>query len=120
WGDNENRIYIEILEALLGSDDPGSTLFIGPGAGRLPYDFHRKWSPASTLSIEINPLFVLAAQELMSGKTLDLCEFPFAALPSAASGVAHQLRAPEKLEDSNFQWIFANGTRPPVKARAIQ
>jgi ubiquinone/menaquinone biosynthesis C-methylase UbiE len=118
WGDEngENQASVDILKELL--DEPPAIqnlLVLGAGGCRLAYDFHRIFKPALTLASDINPLYLLIAQEVISGAVKPLYEFPVAPSDGKSFFVRRELKAPTALTEG-FYFLFADGMNPPFPA----
>lgn len=113
WGARENDAAAELVGDML--DPPlGRMLVLGAGAGRLAYDLHRRGSPDMTVALDFNPLFMLLAQRLVRGETVEMWEFPLAPLGTEDHARLRLLQAPEPV-DSNFVCVIADALRPPFK-----
>ena len=115
WNNDENQQMLATIESVLGAHNPiGSVLTIGSGAGRLSYDLHQKYSAKYSLLLDINPLLMSAACNVIQGNQFELNEFPIAPLNKNTFYVTQSCRAPHAIKD-NFDYLFADGMNPPVK-----
>ena len=87
-------------------------LVLGAGAGRLAYDIHSKLNCTSTVAMDFNPLLMMVAKAVTSGKKLSLYEFPIAPLALDDDAVLRKLTAPE-VADENFHLVFGDALRAP-------
>jgi len=118
WGEAENEAAYRLVDAALGAGPPGRTLLLGVGAGRLAYDLHLRRSPSPLVAADLNPLFLLAAQRLFAGETLELYEFPLAPRDLASHAMLRRLRAPAPV-GPDLHLVFADVTRAPFAAGAF-
>jgi len=118
WGEAENEATCRLVDAALGEAAPGRTLLLGVGAGRLAYDLKRRRNPETLLAADINPLFLLAAQRLYSGETLELYEFPLAPRDLASQAILRRLAAPAPA-GPGLHLVFADVTRAPFAEGAF-
>lgn len=118
WGETENEAAYRLVDAALGREATGRTLLLGVGAGRLAYDLHRRRGPAPLVAADINPLFVLAAQKLYAGETLELYEFPLAPRDVASQAILRRLQAPTPA-GPGLHLVFADVARAPFAAGAF-
>ena len=118
WGETENEAAYRLVDAALGAGPPGRTLLLGVGAGRLAYDLHLRRQPAPLVAADLNPLFLLAAQRLFAGETLELYEFPLAPRDLASHAILRRLRAPAPV-GPDLHLVFADVTRAPFAAGAF-
>ena len=95
------------MRRLLGAreDEPegtfaGTVVVLGAGAGRLAVDLHRTLRPAVVVALDINPLPLLVAAELVAGGEVTLHEFPVG--PHGKDGVAlrRAMRCPFSVDDA--------------------
>ena len=113
WGQEENEASLKQIRAVLHDHaELGNVLVLGAGAGRLAYDIHSELSCASTVAMDFNPLLMLVAKAVTSGKELRLYEFPIAPLSLEDDAVARKLRAPAAV-DENFHLVFGDALRTP-------
>src|SRR5690606_17875307 len=98
WGDDENAASLHEVGQVLRDDGRGETvghtLVLGGGAGRLAYDIHMSFRTSSTVVMDFNPLLLLVADAVTSGKALQLHEFPIAPRTADDVAVLRQLQAP--------------------------
>ena len=121
WGDEngENKVCLDILlELLKDKKSPEKLLVLGAGACRLSYDLHRAKKIGQTLVSDINPLYLLLAQEIIRGETKSLHEFPFSPVNGKSFFVRRELKSPEAIKE-NFHFVFADGMNPPFQKEAF-
>ena len=113
WGEDENKASLKQVRAVLHDHaELGNVLVLGSGAGRLAYDIHTKFNCTSTVAMDFNPLLMLVAKAVTSGKKLSLYEFPIAPLALDDDAVLRKLTAPE-IADENFHLVLGDALRPP-------
>jgi len=110
WGDTENAQALDMLQAV-ARGEPGRTLVLGAGAGRLAWDLAGT-TTSEVVAVDINPFTTLVAAQLCGGSSCELWEFPMA--PVAASDVAikRTLRAPAPR--ANLHWLLADARALPL------
>ena len=113
WGEEENNASLKQVSAVLHDHaELGNVLVLGAGAGRLAYDIHSKLNCTSTVAMDFNPLLMMVAKAVTSGKKLSLYEFPIAPLALDDDAVLRKLTAPE-VADENFHLVFGDALRAP-------
>jgi len=113
WGEKENKASLKQIRAVLHDHaELGSVLVLGSGAGRLAYDIHTELNCTSTVAMDFNPLLMLVAKAVTSGKNLSLYEFPIAPLALDDDAVLRKLTAPE-VADEDFHLVLGDALRPP-------
>jgi len=119
WGEEENKASLKQVRAVLHDHaELGNVLLLGSGAGRLAYDIHTKLNCTSTVAMDFNPLLMLVAKAVTSGKNLSLYEFPIAPLALDDDAVLRKLTAPEAA-DENFHLVLGDALRPPFPDEAF-
>lgn len=122
WGAAENAASLEALTDVLGAENPGATLVLGAGAGRLAYDLHQSRhasgatdpEEALTVALELNPYLTTVNRRLASGDSVDLVEFPLAPDSGAHAAIARTLQAPAAAL-TGFEVVLADVMRPPFQ-----
>jgi ubiquinone/menaquinone biosynthesis C-methylase UbiE/uncharacterized protein YbaR (Trm112 family) len=113
WGEEENKASMKQIRAVLHDHaELGNVLILGSGAGRLAYDIHTELNCTSTVALDFNPLLMLVAKTVTSGKNLSLYEFPVAPLALDDDAVLRKLTAPE-VADEGFHLVLGDALRPP-------
>ncbi len=119
WGEEENKASLKQVRAVLHDHaELGKVLVLGAGAGRLAYDIHAELNCALTVAMDFNPLLMLVAKAVTSGKNLSLYEFPIAPLALDDDAILRRLEAPE-IADENFHLVFGDALRPPFPDRSF-
>lgn len=116
WGDAENAASLAIVRDRLDGRDPGRTLVLGCGAGRLAHDIAIELGPARTVALDFNPLLVFVADRMSRGESLELVEFPVAPLDLEHAAVSRELRAPAA---AAVTYCLADVHRPPFPPRSF-
>jgi uncharacterized protein YbaR (Trm112 family) len=119
WGEAENEASYRLLNQALGVSAPGRTLLLGVGAGRLAYDLHQRRRPQTLVAADLNPLFLLAAQRLLAGESIELYEFPVAPRDIDSHAILRKLQAPEPAA-AGLYLVFADATDGPFAAGAFE
>ncbi|MES2962844.1 MAG: PqqD family peptide modification chaperone [Bdellovibrionota bacterium] len=117
----ENEASFAILKAALGTREPGTTLVLGSGGGRLAFDFHDSIQTRGvpTYCADINPILTYSAKRIFEGETLKVCEFPVAPRDlEAAKGAVHACRAPKHASDG-LHVLFADAFALPFADGAL-
>ena len=113
WGEEENTASLKQVRAVLHDHaELGNVLVLGAGAGRLAYDIHTQLNCTTTVAMDFNPLLMLVAKAVTSGKKLSLYEFPIAPLALDDDAILRKLAAPEAV-DENFHLLLGDALRPP-------
>ncbi|MCJ8311688.1 MAG: methyltransferase domain-containing protein [Saccharospirillaceae bacterium] len=71
--EDENLQQFELLKSIAqksikDSQNIGHVLVLGGGAGRLAYEFHQHFNPKSTTVLDINPLLIQSAHQVVNRK----------------------------------------------------
>jgi SAM-dependent methyltransferase len=112
WGESENEAaYVEVDRAL-GTGNPGRTLVLGCGAGRLAYDLHLRRGPACTIAADLNPLMMMVARRMFEGQHVELYEFPVAPRSLDCQAVLRDLHAPASAPPGLWP-VVADATKAP-------
>ncbi|MBX7230776.1 MAG: carnosine N-methyltransferase family protein [Bdellovibrionales bacterium] len=116
WGDEENKISLDLIMDLNSSRNLGHVLILGSGASRLAYDLSLQvQSDQIIVALDINPLLLLFGKKMSSGASLEFYEFPIAPLSLdlvAVKGVCGGVTpAPQ-----NLIWMLADGMNLPFLA----
>ena len=119
WGEEENQASLDCLKEAIGDEsfNNKTVLFLGAGAGRLAYDFHRFFTPQNTIVTDINPLLLICAQKVISGDKIKLYDFPIAPNDLNSVQTLNKLQAPTKENDIHF--LYADALQIPFKRNSI-
>jgi hypothetical protein len=115
WGDAENEAAFRAVGAALGAANPGRTLVLGAGAGRLAYDIHTRRRPPALIAADLNPLMLAVARRMFAGETVELYEFPVAPRDLASHAVLRRLKAPAAAPPG-LHLVLADASCPPFAA----
>jgi hypothetical protein len=123
WDDGKSRENDEILAAVrdvVGEGPLGRVLVLGAGACRLAYDMHRVFAPTETVVLDVDPLLLVGAHEVIRGGTFRLTESSLSVHETTAVGRAWDLRAPfGAIGESAFHFVLADGLEPPFLAETF-
>jgi hypothetical protein len=111
WGDKESELTQALVEKLV-SEPPGRLAVYGAGAGRLAVDVHQSLRPTETWALDLNPLPLLVAEQLLRGETVVLPEFPVAPHAEEDVVITRALRCPVAVREG-FSFAFADALHPP-------
>ncbi len=117
WGAVENAGAHRLVSTALAGRG-ARLLVLGAGACRLAYDLHQQSDRALTVALDINPLLLLAAQQLVGGGRLTLYEFPIAPRTSADVAVRRELAAPAPARPG-LSLVFADAWRAPFAPQSF-
>lgn len=112
WGGEENEASFRFVESLLAGRSPGRLLVPGAGACRLAFDVHERLGPSATVALDINPMLLLAASALTSGRGVTLYEFPIAPRRGADAALRRELE-PVRGARAGLQLAFGDVSRAP-------
>jgi hypothetical protein len=118
WGEVENVAALECVQNVLDRRTTKHLLVLGAGASRLAYDLHRALGATHTVALDVNPLLMYAAAQIVDGDAIELFEFPLAPRSAADCAVRRTLRAPGPLK-VGFHPTLADGRCPPLRAGAF-
>jgi uncharacterized protein YbaR (Trm112 family) len=118
WGAAENEASFDLVARSLPPLNGARVLVLGSGAGRLAYDLHTRLKPAVTVALDVNPLLSLACQQVASGASIELHEFPLAPRRLEDVAVRRQLAAPAPVGDG-FHCVLADALRAPFATDAF-
>lgn len=119
WSNGENKFLLDAMAKVLSGDSRdslGAVLCLGAGACRLPYDIHRKFAPTLSVALDLNPLLLLVAAQVIQGNQVYLHEFPTAPVDENAGAVLQRCRAPSSLRtgaNGEFRFVMGDASRPP-------
>jgi SAM-dependent methyltransferase len=118
WGSTENEAAYAAVDRALGAANPGRTLVLGCGAGRLAYDLHVRRSPVATIAADLNPLMMIVARRMFAGEHVELYEFPLAPRDLGCHAVLRDLHAPAPAPPGLWP-IVADASRAPFAEGAF-
>jgi uncharacterized protein YbaR (Trm112 family) len=118
WGAEENEAAFKVVDAALGTADPGRVLVVGAGAGRLAYDVHARRRPAALVAADLNTLMMIVARRMFAGGRVHLYEFPLAPRDLASHAVLRDLRAPSAAAPGLYP-VIADASRAPFATGAF-
>jgi hypothetical protein len=100
WGQEENQATLAMIEKVFPVGNRGTFVFLGCGSGRLMYDVHKKYKPAHSIGIDLNPLLLKIARKMFVGSELSLYEVPALPRTTEKAAVLRSLKAEGKLKGS--------------------
>ena len=115
WGDEENDLALTAVARWLPRQDGCRLLVLGAGGCRLAYDLHEAGLAAQTVALDINPLLLLAARQVMDGTAVGLYEFPIAPRRPEECAVLRNLAAPRPVR-TGFSFVFGDAFDAPFAA----
>ena len=117
WGEEENTLSKNmVLE--FAPKELGKLCVLGAGACRLALDLHREAKPELTVATDINPLFLLSVEKLISGDSFLLTEFPLHPKLTEYVAIKHSMNALETRPD-NFHLCFSDAAKPAFRKHAF-
>jgi hypothetical protein len=114
---DENERALEFVASVL-SAPLGRTLVLGAGACRLAYDLHTLHGGTFTLALDIDPMVLLIADDVLAGRTLTLTEPRATASELGRLSAVRSLAAPRG-PAPGLHLLIANGLAPPLKDGAF-
>ena len=122
WDNGENLELLEsVSDVLVENYHAGNTLTLGAGASRLSYDFHYTFKANFSTLVDINPVLLGFAANIISGNTLELEEFPIAplSLDSFAVNQTCELPINNNHKANEFEFILADALNCPFEHRSF-
>jgi ubiquinone/menaquinone biosynthesis C-methylase UbiE len=119
WETDENKKHSDLVKNIFQPSEGATVAVLGSGSSRLAFDLHSAWNGVTTLAIDFNPLLFLAAKEMVEGKEIELFEFPLSPRDKSQHMIKQTLKAPSPNNTEDFYFLFADGTRPPLKDNSL-
>ncbi len=120
WNTQENEISLKMIEKILPTSwSPDKFLILGSGSSRLAVDLHTKFKLNCSIATDINPLLLFIAQNILLGKSIKLYDFPQAPVSLSQVAVENTLKNPYSEKIENFQLLFADIQKLPIKSKTI-
>lgn len=117
WGEAENARTCALIEQYLTEPVAALAVF-GAGTARLALDLSRNSQIGEVLAIDLNPLPFLVADRLLSGRALDLWEFPL--VPRSAEHVAVPRRLePPAAGGGKLRLVLADALHAPLADQSL-
>ncbi len=117
WENGENEQLLQALaDVLPASFKAGEVLTMGAGASRLSFDFHHCWNADYSVLLDINPLLLTTARQIIDGETVSLYEFPVAPSSLENNAVLQKCKLPEACEQTQadqFECILGDASNVP-------
>jgi len=112
-GTQENNVACERLLRSLGAvRDLGRTIVLGAGACRLAYDLQRAVQAPLLVALDIDPMLLLGAHEVMFGSGVQLVELPIDPTSASVAAVPRALVRPGAPPDG-VVLLLADAFDPP-------
>jgi len=93
---------------------------LGAGACRLAYDIHRSFAPIETVVLDIDPLLLVGAHEVIRGGAMRLTESNLSVHEMSGVSRTWNLRAPfGPIGETEFHFVLADGLEPPFVAETF-
>lgn len=118
WGVEENQQSAALVLQAIPDLPGGRLLVLGAGGARLAYDLHASGRFAHVVALDINPLLLLCAGELLAGRAVELYEFPIAPRTSADHAIRRRLPPPPP-PAPGLTLVFGDALAPPFAAGAF-
>jgi uncharacterized protein YbaR (Trm112 family) len=98
----------------------GRVLVLGAGACRLAYDLHRTYGPQETVALDVDPLLLVGAREVIRGGTVRITESNVSVHETSNLAPVWNLRAPfGPIGEETFHFLLADGLAPPFVAESF-
>lgn len=119
WDTDENNRAVHLIKDIVGVGwRPDSFCVLGSGASRLAIDLHSQFQLPMTVAVDFNPLLVLVAQAVNTGRSIPLYDFNTAPVEMKDVAKLYDLKSPyAPLNDIHF--IFADVTDLPFKSHSF-
>lgn len=119
WGEPESARALQLTEQLVAEASKGERpanlgrlAVFGAGACRLAADVHRTLGPVATYAVDLNPLPLLLATQLLNGATIEAYEYPTGPRGLAHTAVLQQLKCSVSLP-AGLLPVLADARFPP-------
>ena len=124
WENGENEQLLQTVAKVLpqSSFDAGVVLTMGAGASRFSYDFHRHWDAEYSVLLDINPLLLTIAGNIIDGETVAMYEFPVAPLSIHDYAVLQECKMPSaagQAHPSQFDCILGDVSNVPFEDKSF-
>jgi hypothetical protein len=117
WGDNERATTLGLVTPLL--PNPCSRLAVfGAGTARLAIDLGLRGHAGEIYALDLNPLPLLVADQLLSGHIVELPEFPLAPLSEEGAVVPRRLKL-EAPRPAGLQLFLADALDAPFEPQSF-
>lgn len=125
WGEPESERALRLVQDLLsaastGRDNAnlGNLAVFGAGACRLAADVHRTLGPVATYAVDLNPLPLLLATQLLNGATVEAFEYPTGPRGLAHTAVLQQLKCSVSVP-AGLLPVLADARFPPFATGSL-
>ena len=117
WENGENEQLLQALaDVLPTSFKAGEVLTMGAGASRLSFDFHQHCDAEYSVLLDINPLLLSVARQIIDGEPVSLYEFPVAPSSLENNAILQKCKLPDTCEQSQadqFDCILGDASNVP-------
>ena len=117
WENGENEQLLQaITDVLPASFKAGDVLTMGAGASRLSFDFHQRWNANYSVLLDINPLLLTTARQIIDGETVNLYEFPVAPSSLENNAILQKCKLPDtdtQTQADQFDCILGDVSNVP-------
>jgi hypothetical protein len=117
WGDTENLAAVRLVGPEV-PEDRSPVIVLGAGGCRLAYDLHQGSARPLTVALDINPLLLLTAADILRGEAVELTEFPIAPRTAEDVAITRQLRAPAPARPG-LELLFADAWQAPFAPQSF-
>ena len=123
WENGENEQMLQaVADVLPTSFKVGDVLTMGAGASRLSFDFHHHWQADYSVLLDINPLLLSIARNIIDGEPVSLYEFPVAPSSLKDNAVLQECKLPNTCEQSHadqFDCILGDVSNVPFADKSF-
>ena len=124
WNNGENKEMLSALNSVVPEKifSAGKVLGLGSGASRLLVDFQQQHNIDHCVLLDINPLLLNIANNIIHGEEVDLIEFPTAPTSMNDYAVMQTCKLPDEYkadEQGDFEFILADATNIPFADKAF-
>ena len=119
WNNGENEELIASINNVVQNDyQAGLVLTLGAGASRFSYDFHAKYNAKHSVLLDINPVLLGCAANIINGQTIELNEFPVAPLTLHEFAIEQQCRVDNK-NQHEFSFLLSDALDAPLTGNSF-
>jgi SAM-dependent methyltransferase len=110
----ENESAFRSIEKALNGAAVGRMLVLGAGACRLTYDLHRRCGAKESVALDIDPLLLAVAHQVVRGEKVPMTEASISVHETESASRRWELRAPSgPIDESELHFVLADGLAPP-------
>lgn len=116
WGKQEiDTLCDRVIEILPADAAPQSLLVLGAGGCRTSYELHNRFNCPLTVSVDISPLMLLGAKQIVSGGELDLYQILPNNIRDARGNLSRWKLGAPRQPDNDFLYTLTDATRLPFR-----